>query len=153
MLSGNSMQVLRWLLTVPAGILGLYLGFFAGILIHYGHVWACPNEHLVSGACMAPWSLFVKTTSVGLSAAIAAAGVVLLPTLLAPSHRWLVARIAFACGLLLALYLSLAVRWVMWIPVVCAILSGVGMLWLVRRHMDSSASSLDRTRESSTPIR
>ena len=146
------MQVLRWLLTVPAAILGCYLGFFAGILIHYGHVWACPKEHLVSGACMAPWSLFIKSTAVGLSAAIAAAGVVLLPTLLAPSHRWLVARIAFTCGLLLALYLSLAVRWVMWIPMVCAILSGIGVLWLVRRHVDSSASSLDRTRESSASI-
>ena len=101
------MQVLRWLLTVPAAILGCYLGFFAGILIHYVHVWACPKEHLVSGACMAPWSLFVMSTAVGLSAAIAAAGVVLLPTLLAPSHRWLVARVAFACGLLFACVLVL----------------------------------------------
>lgn len=146
------MQVLRWLLTVPAAILGWYLGFFAGVLIHYVHVWTCPNEHLVSGACMAPWSLFLMSTALGVSAAIAAAGVVLLPTLLAPSHRWLVARIAFACGLLLAMYFAFAMHWAIWIPVVCAILSGASMLWFVRQHIDRSNPSLNRTRESSAPV-
>src|SRR4051812_36517931 len=110
------MQILRWILTIPAAILGWYLGIFAAVFVYYIDIWTCPDEYMVSGSCMAPWSSFLSVTTEAFGAATAAAAIVLLPTLVAPAYRWIVACMAFVCGLLLALYFVFIFREDVWIP-------------------------------------
>ena len=99
-----AIRLLRWMAVVPAGILGWYLALLVGLALLSGAKRLCPAESMVSGACMAPWFRPVEAAVFALSAALAATLVVLLPVVAAPGRRSAVAWVAFAVGLLVAVY-------------------------------------------------
>lgn len=123
------MRTLRWLLTVPAAIAGFYIGVIVALLAHLVSERLCPPEYVVSGTCFAPWSSFVSDAYLALGSLVCGALVVLLPTLIAPSHRSRVALLAYASGLACSVY------WLahsLWVPVVWAALAGAITLWRIQ---------------------
>jgi hypothetical protein len=99
---------LRWLLVIPAAVLGWYAALIAGMLLLAFAESLCPPEDVVSGACMAPWFGTVSAVVFCIGTALAAVLVVLLPTLAAPRARLRVAWVAFALGLAVALAMAIA---------------------------------------------
>ena len=93
------MTILRWLFVLPAAATGWYLGLLAGMFIYKLDEWLCPARYLVSGFCGAPWSPWVRDFAFIFGSAVAACGVVCLPTPVAPSHRRAVAVAAYLGGL------------------------------------------------------
>ena len=91
-------RAVRWLLVVPAGLLGWYSGIVAGVLLLTLAESFCPPDQMVSELCSADWFDLAATVAVNTGVAVAAALVVLLPTLTAPSFRGTVAWTAFTFG-------------------------------------------------------
>lgn len=125
--------IVRWFLTVPAAIFGWYIGVIAALTIQKLCEWLCPIKYVVSGMCYAPWSSFVSNVGLTVGSVICGSLVVLLPALTAPSHRVMVARVAYTAGLVSSAY------WIaqgFWVPVVLAAIAGALTLW--HTHMPSS---------------
>lgn len=133
----RTMRTLRWILTVPAALVGFYLGVFAAMVIYKVNEWLCPSEYLVSGMCNAPWSSFVSDLALAVGSLMCGSLVVLFPTLIAPALRKKVAFVAYASGIVASLY------WLfhgLWVPVAWAILSGGLTLWRIGGILTSRAS-------------
>jgi hypothetical protein len=123
------MHILRWLLTVPAAIVGWYIGVIVALIVHTASERLCPLEYVVSGTCIAPWMAFVSDAYLALGSLICGSLAVLLPTLIAPSHRAKIALLAYIAGLACSAY------WVahgLWVPVAWAALAGAATLWRIR---------------------
>ena len=89
----------------------------------------CPRELVVSGACTATWyepAFYALTVAFS---ALAAILIVFVPALVAPSHRFGVAILAFACGAAFATYFA-ALERSLWGPFVAASVGGSAALWL-----------------------
>lgn len=133
------MHIVRWLLTVPAAIAGWYIGVIAALLAHMTSEWLCPAEYVVSGMCFAPWSSFASNVYLALGSLVCGSLVVLLPTLVAPSHRGRVALLAYASGLACSAY------WVaqgIWGPVAWAALAGAITLWRIKVFLTSMSGGM-----------
>lgn len=124
------MHIFRWLLVVPIAIVGWYIGLFTWAGIYQLNEWLCPNEYKVSGMCYAPWTGYVHNFAIASGSIVAAALVVLLPTLIAPSHRYNVARVSYILGLICSIYFLVIGPWV---PVAWAALGGGISLWFILR--------------------
>lgn len=123
------MKIFRWLLVIPVGVIGWYIGLFVAILVHTAGEYLCPVEEIVSGFCTAPWMAHVDDVALALGSILCGILAVLFPTLLAPSHRGAVAAVAYASGLILSA--SFLIHGV-WGAVAWAALSGGLTLWRVR---------------------
>jgi len=100
----NAINWLRWLLLVPSAFIGWYVGLIVALVIHRAHKAICPAHYLVSGMCHAPWTPLVQNSAIIIGSILAGALVVLLPAVLAPSHRMRVAWIAYGLGFLYSMY-------------------------------------------------
>ena len=116
-------------LTLPAAITGWYIGVIVALLVHRIDQKLCPSEYLVSGNCMAPWSSFTSGIALALGSWVCGALTVLLPTLVAPSHRGRVALLSYVCGLTGSAYWLLHGHWV---PVAWAAVAGAITLWRIQ---------------------
>lgn len=135
----KTMRTFRWLLVVPSGIIGWYIGIIVAITIYAINDWLCPAKYIVSGTCYgAPWSSFVQDFAVAFGSVIAAVLVVVLPTIIAPDHRRPVAITAYVTGLLCSFYWLFYGQWV---PVVWAALAGGSTLWISHRVLTSRSVS------------
>jgi hypothetical protein len=99
------MTWLRWFAVIPAGVLGWFIAFAAGVALLGAVAKVCPADSMVSGQCVAPWFDSVERIVICLSVAFSACLVVLLPVRVAPHSRPVVAWTAFAAGLIAATYL------------------------------------------------
>jgi hypothetical protein len=126
------MKILRWLLVVPVAVIGWYLGLIVAILLHMTGEHLCPAEEIVSGFCTAPWMAYVDDFAMALGSLLCGAMVVLFPTLVAPSHRGMVAVVAFVSALVVsAPFLIHGI----WVPVAWATLAGGLTLWRIRARL------------------
>jgi hypothetical protein len=62
----------------------------------------CPPELLISGTCSVPWWSYVERSVSSFGTALAAVLVVLVSTIVAPSHRRRVAWVSFSVGAIVA---------------------------------------------------
>jgi len=100
----------------------------------------CPPELMVSGACTAPWYASAVEGVILLCTGLAAAGIVIIPALVAPAWRVEVSTFAFACGALFAIYAALDAS--LWLAFVVAAIAGSISLWgvfAVRRRSNPQA--------------
>jgi hypothetical protein len=121
------LRVVRWLL-VPASAFGVWV---AVLLAGLGGVnlldSLCPPDLMISGLCTAWWHQPAMTLLESACAGIAAAGVVLIPALVAPGYRIQVAAIFFAAGAVFAT--ALAGAGGMWGPLLTAAVTGTAALY------------------------
>jgi hypothetical protein len=94
---------IRWVAVVPAAVAGWWIVVVVAIALH-GLVFSfCAPEDVVSGACVAPWFLRFESALLNCSVALSAILVVLVPTVIAPAHRRLVAWGSYVSGAIVAL--------------------------------------------------
>jgi hypothetical protein len=135
----RSFLILRWLMVMPSAIAGWYCGILAGLVIAEIAERTCPDEYIVSGSCLAPWSqsVFIAATVVG--AAIAGAMIVLLSAAMAPAWKFRVALIAFALGFAVATYMATLTQ--SWLAYAVAVAGGLLALGIVRSRVEKRRKS------------
>ena len=141
------MRKLRMALTVPAAIAGWYLGVIVALLIHQVSQRLCPASYAASGACWAPWPAFASDVALALGSLVCGAFTVLLPTLVAPSHRARVAQLAYAGGLTCSIYWLLHGHWV---PVAWAAMAGAVTVWRIQIVLARIGQHVKQPAESGT---
>jgi len=130
------MQLFRWVMVVPAGVLSWYVALFAGVMAASALDHFCPADQMESGMCIAWWHRYAVDTIVIVFAAIAAFLVVLCATLAAPSHKLKVAWVAFSSGCVFALYAVSQTKAVA--AFIAAVLSGLVAVFCVARNLGVS---------------
>jgi hypothetical protein len=128
----NAINWLRWLLLVPSAFIGWYVGLIVSLAIYRAHKAICPAHYLVSGMCHAPWTPLVENSAIITGSFLAGALVVLLPALLAPSHRKRVAWLAYGLGFLYSLYFLVSIPDI-WHAVLSSVIAGSIVLWCLLR--------------------
>ncbi len=136
----RALNVVRWVLVVPAALVGWYAGLIVALLIYKTNVALCPARYLVSGMCTAPWSSAMEELAVIVGGAVVGALVVLLPALMAPYHRKKIALIAYALGFTCSIYVLMLVPSI-WRAVLAAALASGLMLWRIYHSQTSPGES------------
>jgi hypothetical protein len=97
---------LRWL-AIPAAIVAAWaLAILLGIGLFEVAIRFCPSDDMVSGMCVAPWYRYVEGGIVVGCAGVAAALILAVSVLLAPSHRVAVAAVVLGGGVAVAFYMA-----------------------------------------------
>ncbi len=126
--STEMITFLRWI-AVPLAAIAVW---YAVLLLGLAGVGAldalCPPELVVSGACTAPWHGPSVEALILVCTAVAAFGIVIVPALVAPSHRFRVALASFLGGAAFAVYAAGGGS--VWIPFAVAAVTGSGALRL-----------------------
>ena len=104
------LRALCWLAIPPAMICCWYLALIAGMMAHSFAKWFCPPEEMISGFCMADWFAAADQAARCFGAAVAAALMVAVATLLAPSQKRRVAINVFVLGCMVALTMGVGLR-------------------------------------------
>ena len=141
-------QWIRWILILPAAIAAWYAALFIGVALYQGAESLCPASQIESGHCIAPWFRPVSEGLVAFGAALAAVLVMIVCTLLAPTHRRQVAIATFAVGAAVAIYMGLGAN--SYAAMVSAIVAGAVVLAILLRRLAPFSlpnTSLERTRE------
>jgi hypothetical protein len=142
----NRMRVLRWALVPVAAAAAWSASFFVGLLLLDAVGRLCPKSQIVSGLCIAPWWPYAEAAVFCVSAAIAAASIVIASSLTAPLHRARVAAVVYAAG----------VVWAVWVveglpgddeylPFASAIVAGGWAVWWITARFGSEQRSRTRT--------
>lgn len=139
----RALSVVRWILVVPAALVGWYAGLIVAMLLYKANEALCPTHYLVSGMCTSPWSSAMEELAVIVGGAVVGALVVLLPALMAPYHRKRIALIAYALGFTCSIYVLMLVPSI-WRAVLTAALAGGLMLWRIYHSQTSPSESKGR---------
>jgi hypothetical protein len=118
------MSLLRWLLVVPLGVGGAFVGFVVAAFLDSASVRLCPPELLVSGACTAAWYPALQQGIMCLGGALGAALVVSMPAFAAPAHKQYVALVALFLGAAYSLWALHGIGSFALLPVVAAVVAG-----------------------------
>jgi hypothetical protein len=144
---GSLARFVRWLLIVPAAVATWYAALVLGMSLHLGLDALCPADQVVSGRCVAPWYQAASAVVSCIGAGLAALLILLSCTLLAPTHRRLVAIATFIAGAVVASFMGFSAG--AFGPMVTAIVTGAVVLWVLLRQLTPLALpniSLERTR-------
>jgi hypothetical protein len=129
------MRTVRWLLVVPFGVGGAFLGFLVAVHLYELAAKLCPAEYLLSGICTAPWYPALEQFIMSVGASLGAISAVALPAVAAPAKKFLVAATAFLLGSVYSILLVTEVGGYILVPAFVAIASGV-VATLVTRYRD-----------------
>lgn len=114
---------LRWLAMPPAALLAWWGSLLIGFELLEVAIRFCPPEDLVSGTCVAPWYRDLEDAIIAGCAGLAAALIVGVSALLAPSQRLLVATVVLAAGVLVALHMAVGAQ--AWGSLAAALVAGL----------------------------
>jgi hypothetical protein len=133
---------LRWLALVPAAAVGWYGSLIAGFGARSVLTSFCPSDKIISGLCTAPWYAPAEDALICAFAGIAAALIVILPTLVAPSRKVTVAFMVLLLGSLVAVVMGSQIR--AFGPMISAVLAGaLAAMFLRRRYLALPNPSLE----------
>ena len=124
-------HVIRWVLVPAAAVVAWAVSLFVGLLLHDVATRLCPESQMVSGACVAPWWPYADAAVLCVSAAFAAALIVVACSLTAPTHRGRVAVAVYIVGAIWAVILAVAGAAYITLP--CAAAAGAWGVWWIRR--------------------
>jgi hypothetical protein len=100
--------MLRWLAIPPAIVAAWALAILLGFGLREVAIHFCPAKNMVSGMCMASWYRYVEGGIIVGCAGIAAALILAVSVLLAPSHRVTVASVVLGGGVAIAFCIAYA---------------------------------------------
>ena len=99
-------ETMRWILFIPASIVGFYLALLIMILVQTSVESMCPEQYIFIGEreyCIYP--SWVNTALISIGGALAAFLVVLLGSLVAPGYKNVVPYVLFIGGAIIASYM------------------------------------------------
>ncbi|MEZ5551012.1 MAG: hypothetical protein R3E82_09010 [Pseudomonadales bacterium] len=122
--------VLRWLL-VPVSLAAVVGGTLFAARSTVDLIDArCPAQSMVAGSCVEPWHTGAIETVIYVALLIAAAGLVVIPTLIAPGIKRVVASVGFLLGGGLVGGLYFMTTWSdLRMPLLIVLVSGGLSLW------------------------
>ena len=118
--------VIRWILVPFAAWLAWGVAVLAGFELEALATYLCPENKMNSGMCTAEWYGPVLNSIFCFGAALAAALIVLLCTLVAPASREHVARATYVVGAIAAVAMGVPAHAML--PLVCALVAGA-LVW------------------------
>ena len=101
-------DVLRWAFVTPGALFGWVIAFMAGYGTEKFLYSLCPIGKIISDSCTASWYLWLSPNLFPVYTALAAALVISLPMLAAPSHKLRVGWIFYGLGSVAAIGLALS---------------------------------------------
>ena len=122
-------EVFRWIMVIPAAIIGWWIAIIFGLLLTNIPGYFCPPELLVSDLCMTSWYGPVMSGIMILAAALSAVLTLLFAVLTAPGKRDLVAIAIFLAGSIYATYFAFSIS--AWAEYTGAIVAGLFTLFLL----------------------
>jgi hypothetical protein len=125
----NPIDVIRWIMVIPAAVIGWWLTIMVGLSLTNIPGLFCPPELMVSDICMTSWYGPVMSGIMIFTAALSAVMTLLFAVLVAPSKRDLVAIIVFVAGSIYATYLAYSIS--AWAEFTAAIVFGLFTLLLL----------------------
>jgi hypothetical protein len=123
---------IRWLAALVSPLVGYLVAIAGAVILASGLKRLCPEDQMISGMCTASWYASSELAAISIAGSAGAAVFVLLPTVLAPSHKRAVALAAFVAGLLLASGFTWQVGWSFLVPFVTSAFAGgftTSLLW------------------------
>ena len=121
-------NVVRWILTVPAAVLGYVIGYISGLFVFQLMRFNFGVDHF---SFMSFHNLSILDwVAMPIGVSVAAILFVLLPTVIAPSHQLKVAAIAYIIGLAISIHFIL--NGVHFVLLAFAALSSASALWLIK---------------------
>jgi hypothetical protein len=118
--------VIRWILVPFAAWLAWGVAVFAGFELEALVTYLCPENKMVSGMCTTEWYGVALDSIFAFGAAMAAALIVLLCTLVAPASREQVSRATYLVGAVAAVVMGISAHAIL--PLVCALIAGA-LVW------------------------
>ncbi len=135
------MNTARWTLAVVLSPAVAYLlAFTVAAVLVATLTRFCPANLLVSGHCTAGWYPVAELIAFAVAVAIGAMVFVLLPFLLAPSHKARVASLALALGVAFTSWFTWQVGWSFVVPYATGVLAGSAATWLLVRRISRAAA-------------
>lgn len=130
---------IRWLLTVPAALLGWSMALVVGLIIMAIGDALCPSELMESGWCKASWyTAFLKSNFV-FCASISAIFAVFSGSYMAPTHRAMVAKLIYLSGSMFAVFFAIDGK--QYIELAGALLSGfVATFFIIKQSRFSNSA-------------
>lgn len=122
----------RWALVPLAALAAWAVSLVIGLILHDISGRWCPEAYVVSGACFAPWTPIANAVVLVISAAFAAALVVLATSYTAPSQRLRVAVVVYILGAVWAVVMAIAGAAYLALP--AAGIAGAWAVWRVRHR-------------------
>ena len=129
----SHVEVIRWIMVIPAAVIGWWLAISVGLVLTNIPGYFCPPGLLASGHCMTPWYGPVMSGIMTLTAALSAVMTLLFAVLVAPRKRDLVAKVIFVAGSIYATYFAFSIS--AWLEYVGAIIFGLfTLLLLIKKY-------------------
>ena len=135
----NHIEVIRWIMVIPAAIIGWLLAIMVGLLLTNIPGYFCPPELVTSGFCMATWYGPVMLGIMIFAAALSAVMTLMFAVLVAPRKRDLVAKVVFVVGSSYATYLAFSIS--AWVEYLSAIIFGLFTLLLLTKKYGRRVSA------------
>jgi len=135
----SHIEVIRWIMVIPAAIIGWGLAIMVGLLLTNIPGYFCPPELEISGFCKATWYGPVMLGIMIFAAALSAVMTLLFAVLVAPRKRDLVAKVVFVAGSSYAIYLAFSIS--AWVEYLSAIIFGLFTLFLLIKKYGRQVSA------------
>jgi hypothetical protein len=124
-------EVFRWIMVIPAAVIGWWLAIIIGLLLTNVPGYFCPPELMISELCMASWYGPVMSEIMIFAASLSAVMTLLFAVLIAPGKRDLVAKVVFVAGSIYATYFAFSIS--AWAEYAGAIIFGLFTLLLLMK--------------------
>ena len=124
--------LVRWVLAPIGGLVAWHATLFLGLVAVGVLDSMCPPDKIVSGMCQADWYEPAFDALVAVFAGISAVVVVLVPALIAPTHRLRMAWVAYGVGAAFAICSALGGS-SLYPPAAAALLCGAAAVALAHR--------------------
>ena len=136
------LQIIRWLLVLPAAGIAWFAALFVGVGLYEGVKSLCPADQMISGECFAPWFDSAFYAIVAFGAALAAILIMIGCTWVAPAYKRQVAIATFVVGTIVAATMGIpAGDSIILIPMGTAIVTGAVVLAVLLRRGNLRGSS------------
>jgi hypothetical protein len=100
---------------------------------------SCPAASMAGGACVEPWHTTAVEASIYIGVGLAALGVVVLPSLIAPQLKRTISIVAFgaATGVTVAAYFRTGWADLLMLVAVAVVSGGIGLWWVWSRRLSN----------------
>ncbi|MDO6426982.1 hypothetical protein Q4489_08170 [Thalassotalea sp. 1_MG-2023] len=111
----------RWLIVAFLAVFGFYLSFILGMAFYVVANYMCPNNHMVSGMCTAPWHNTVMDAFLILCPVLGAVLVVGFSFFIAPKHKAKISKLVYLIGCGVSFYIAyMSSHWWAFLAVIVA---------------------------------